>query len=383
MKSEVTGSQPWRRAVWIVELLIVQVFLAVAPCLSKEAGNEVRFMTADRDEVYVSTRGGTILALSATERRLLWAFKNALFDVATSPTLDARHVYVWMANQASNQAALVALNRATGEQVWSRTLGPPYGKNAPTVCSDVVVATDVVNQVTLGLGTDTGAVQWDTHDLPFLLLPPPTVEGKQLWYPAARRDDLGDRRVTVIDCSSGSLVRTSFPGAAVGPWLNPSRTVFLVKGGVVLGSEREHQRTEISFYDATTSRKLWSYEFPILEGLGLQPAISHRRWIGGDSHITFIDLKDGRVTFNQKLKDGLFQSRVYEDRLVFRSGSHHVIAFAIDRPRLVWQKSFKSLLTSPTVLCAAGLCVASSGRRIVIMDPENGRITGSIDLGER
>ena len=135
-----------------------------------------------KDKIFVTsgdeeTDCGTILAVSVSDGQTLWQKEYALGSyrmnrlncyAATSPTVDADHVYVlW---PASNKTILAALDH-TGNEVWKRTFEGVHSRHgaggSPVVFEDIVVFTheqeqgsNDVDSTWIAVDRKTGQTRW-------------------------------------------------------------------------------------------------------------------------------------------------------------------------------------------------------------------------------
>ena len=74
--------------------------------------------------MFVSTPGNQVIALDAATGRVRWRYKRALPDgvVLMHPTSRGVALYDDKVFLAANEAVLVALDAATGKEIWTRTV---------------------------------------------------------------------------------------------------------------------------------------------------------------------------------------------------------------------------------------------------------------------
>lgn len=154
------------------------------------------------DLIYVESGAGKLYCLRTSDGSQVWSvdFFNDLhadsvqFGFSESPLIDGDRIYLTPGGKENN---LVALNRFTGEKIWS---SPGYGEKA-TYCSPILVNQNghrlLVNLTAtsiLGVDAHTGEMYWRVHqfqDNKIHANTPVFIDGKIIVSSASRKDSSG------------------------------------------------------------------------------------------------------------------------------------------------------------------------------------------------
>lgn len=152
---------------------------AVGPNWKDRFGGSRSTPTVDGDHVYAIGTEGDLVCLSVKDGKLVWkrsltkdfggvmsAGQNVHWKFSESPLIDGNKVIV---TPGANDAALVALNKKTGEEVW-RTKIPNLGEKGAdgAAYSSVVVSeaggirqyVQFLGRGVIGVNAETGAFLW-------------------------------------------------------------------------------------------------------------------------------------------------------------------------------------------------------------------------------
>ena len=151
-------------------------------------GNGHEAATLVNDGVmFVSTPGNQVIALDAATGRIRWRYKRALPEgvVLLHPTSRGVALYDDKVFLAANEAVLVALDAATGKEIWTRTIETNrngyYMTMAPLVADGKVMVSASggeygVRGFLAAFDVDTGKELWRTFSVPA-----PGEPGSETW----------------------------------------------------------------------------------------------------------------------------------------------------------------------------------------------------------
>jgi outer membrane protein assembly factor BamB len=205
--------------------------------------------------VLARTDDGRIHALAATDGHVLWSYSSTVPPLslhgAARLLVDRGKVYVGLAN-----GKLVALNLATGEEIWEVAVGEPQGRseferlvdvNADPVLIDDVLYAAAYQARIVAIATTSGRIQWsrDVSTYQGLLIEGDTLyaatdqgavvainraNGAVVW----RQDQLVGRRLTAPVLSEGRIVLADEQGFI--HWLSPEDGRILARSRLADGA---------------------------------------------------------------------------------------------------------------------------------------------------
>lgn len=314
---------------------------------------------------------------------ILWKFPTNS-NVLASPAVVGDKVFF-----GAMSGSFYAVNRYTGEQIWTRQLpGWPY--SSPAVAEGKVFVLYHPGTI-YALNADDGSVAW-TVQFPSGAWDwsSPAVDGKQVFFAASYG------YVYSLDISTGAVNWSAFVGG------QPNSAITVHAGRVYTGTHNfNNSSPTLVALDEYTGKQIWEYNyFKTHNGVTGMMAVNGAtvvdlpngrtelclavyNWGGVSNQLVCVDERDGTELWSQSLEGNSTSTPAVHKGVLF-VGSDAAKVFAVnatDGSILWWQGAAAAVWAAPAVSSNGEVCYGALDHTIYCVNETDGKIVWSLNTG--
>lgn len=334
--------------------------------------------------------------LEARDSKLVWTFepKNTSGTLVSSPLVTADRVYLATAESKGFDSfgTLYCLDRATGAEVWrftDRGTLKQVSVSSPCLADGLVYIGEGFHEdkdcKVYCVNADTGEKVWEYQTQSHTESSPVVADGKV--YIGA-----GDDGLFCLDAKTGDVL-----------WhfekLHVDARVTVAEGKVFAGSAVGdiYNATEIFCLDAKDGKEIWRMPmdlptagsptvvgelvyFPLGNGTFMESETKKGKPAGA---LVCLQVKDGKRLWRFDATDSVLVQPVVNDHfLYFASRDQHCYCLDLNKAgKQVWKQDLGTPVVATPALQGKKLYVVASGGRVVCLNPMDGQINWSREVG--